>query len=132
MRIHLLAKNGPASRRALYRFFRTTGPAGVDLCLLSLADTLATYGLDLPQATWLAELEMCRSLLEAWFERAPELVSPPRLVSGDDLIGLFAMRPGRRIGELLSAIQEGQAAGEILDRPQALDFARTWLAANED
>ena len=31
------------SRRAVYRFFRTTGINGVDVCLLALADHLATY-----------------------------------------------------------------------------------------
>jgi poly(A) polymerase len=131
MRIHLLAKSAPASRRAIYRFFRATTAAGVDLCLLSLADTLATYGLELPQATWVSELEVCRSLLEAWLERAPEMVYPPRLVSGDDLMTFFELQPGRRIGELLSAIQEGQAVGDITNREQALQFARAWLASKQ-
>ncbi|RMF50976.1 MAG: HD domain-containing protein, partial [Anaerolineae bacterium] len=32
------------SRRAVYRLFRQTGDAGVDVCVLSLADFLGTYG----------------------------------------------------------------------------------------
>ena len=45
------------SRRATYRFFRDTGPAGVDVCLLSLADTLATYGMTLSPDTWIHQVE---------------------------------------------------------------------------
>ena len=46
----LLAQAGAQpSRRAVYRFFRNTGDAGVDVCLLSLADVLGTYGPTLPR-----------------------------------------------------------------------------------
>ena len=45
------------TRRAIYRFFRDAGPAGVDICLLTLADLRATYEQTLPQETWAAALE---------------------------------------------------------------------------
>jgi tRNA nucleotidyltransferase/poly(A) polymerase len=128
MRIHQLAQSRQApSRRAIFRYFRSTGPAGVDICLFSLADTLATYGTCLPQETWLAELEVCRSLLEAWWEHPAEAVTPPRLVSGDDLLHAFDLNPGPLVGELLAVIQEAQASGEINDRPQALEYAVKYL-----
>jgi putative nucleotidyltransferase with HDIG domain len=128
MRIHLLAQSGLApSRRAIYRFFRRTGAAGVDICLLSLADTLATYGPSLPPENWLSELEICRSLLEAWWEHPAKTVSPPRLVTGDDLLAAFNLPPGPKIGELLAAIQEAQACGEVTDHQQALEFAVKYL-----
>jgi poly(A) polymerase len=128
MRIHLLAQAGPApSRRAIYRYFRRTGPAGVDICILSLADTLATYGPALPPETWSTELEICHQLLAAWWEHPAETVSPPRLLTGDDLISSFDLVPGPHIGELLAAIQEAQACGEITNRQQALEYAVKYL-----
>ncbi len=78
MRPLLLAQSGDTpSRRAIYRFFRATGAAGVDICLLSLADTLATYGPGLPQDVWVRQLDTVRTLLEAWWEQAEEKVTPP-------------------------------------------------------
>jgi len=128
MRIHLLAKAPELpTRRAVYRFFRSTGPAGVEICLLSLADTLATYGDTLAMETWQAELIVCRILLQAWYEHPSEVVNPPRLVTGDDLLEHFKMTPGPIVGELLAAIHEAQAGGEITDRQQALAFANNWL-----
>ena len=128
MRIHLLAMAPELpTRRAVYRFFRSTGPAGVEICLLTLADTLATYGETLAMETWQAELDICRILLEAWFEHPGEVVNPPRLVTGDDLLEQFKMTPGPIVGELLAAIHEAQAGGEITDRQQALAFANNWL-----
>ncbi|MFH1906839.1 MAG: HD domain-containing protein, partial [Chloroflexota bacterium] len=48
MRIHyhtdrLVKEQKSPSRRAIYRFFRDSGEAGVDVCLLALADLRATY-----------------------------------------------------------------------------------------
>lgn len=126
-----LAREGkPPSRRAIYRFFRDTGPAGVELCLLALADLRATYEQTLPQESWAASLEVVRTMLEAWFEKRADQISPPPLVDGDDLMRELNLLPGKQIGELLNAIREAQAVGEVSTREQALDLARQKLKEN--
>ena len=78
MRPLLLGQGGALpTRRAIYRFYRDTGPAGVDICFLSLADFLATYGPSVHQDAWLHHLDVVRMLLEAWWESQAEVVSPP-------------------------------------------------------
>lgn len=119
------------TRRAIYRFFRDTGPAGVDICLLSMADTLATYGPSLPQDTWAHQLDVVRALLEAWWERPEENVSPPALVDGNSLIQTFDLKPGPLIGRLLDMVREAQAAGEIVDRQDALKLVQEFLAKQD-
>jgi tRNA nucleotidyltransferase/poly(A) polymerase len=133
MRPLLLAQNEQfPTRRAIYRFFRDTGPAGVDICLLSLADTLATYGPSLPQDTWAHQLDVVRTLLEAWWERPEENVSPPVLVDGNFLIETFNLKPGPLIGRLLDMIREAQATGLVVDRQGALELVREFLAEQEE
>lgn len=112
------------SRRAVYRFFRDTGAAGVDICLLSLADVLATYGPTLPREVWMRHLDVVRSLLDAWWENTGEHIAPPALVSGHELIREFRLKPGPLVGQMLEAIREAQAAGEVKEREQALAVAR--------
>jgi hypothetical protein len=116
------------SRRAIYRFFRDCGTAGVDVCLLSLADALATYGPTLPQDVWGSHLDTVRALLSAFWEQNQEQVAPPALVSGHDLLENFGLSPGPLIGELLEALREAQAMGDVRDRQEALHFAEGWLA----
>jgi putative nucleotidyltransferase with HDIG domain len=128
MRPLLLTQTGKApSRRAIYRFFRDTDAAGVDICLLALADTLATYGPTLPQDLWIAQLDVVRGLLEAWWEKRQEQVEPPALVRGEDLIQVLQMAPGPAMGDLLERLREAQACGEIKNRTEALKLARQWL-----
>ncbi len=128
MRLHWLVADGkPASRRAIYRFFRAAGEAGIEVCLLSLADTLATYRHQLPQDHWQAQLEFCAALLHAWWEKPLESVKPTPLLSGDDLQTELALSPGPQLGRLLAALLEAQAAGEITTRAEALEYARRML-----
>lgn len=132
MRPLLLAQSdAPPTRRAIYRFFRDCGEAGVDVCLLALADTLATYGPALPSDIWTKQLDVVRALLEAWWEEPTQVISPPPFLGGNDLIQIFGMTPGPRIGQLLEAIRECQAAGELNNRQEALDFARQWLEEHQ-
>lgn len=114
--------------RAIYRFFRDTGAAGVDICLLSLADVLATYGPTLPPDIWVRQLNIVRSLLEAWWDYPTQKVTPPVLLKGHDLINELGLKPGEQIGELLEYIREAQIAGLVTDRESALELARHWLA----
>ncbi len=137
MRIHsltnrLLDERKQPSRRAIYRFFRDMGEAGVDVILLSLADLRATYEHTLPQDTWTAALDVCRLLLENWWERPRETVAPPTLLNGNDVMQAFDLPPGPLIGQLLEAIRESQAMGEVSKREEALTFGRSWLSEHAE
>lgn len=124
MRPLWLAQRGELpSRRAIFRFFKDTGSTGVDICLLSLADTLATYGPTLPSALWDHQIDVTRSLLEAWWENRDRAIYPPAIVNGNDLINEFGLEPGPTVGSLLERIHEAQATGLVRNRRQALELA---------
>jgi tRNA nucleotidyltransferase/poly(A) polymerase len=123
-------KQGP-SRKAIYRFFRDAGKAGIDLVLLGLADLRGTRGHTLTQETWTAALDIARILLENYWEKPEETISPPRLLDGNDLMKALSLEPGPIVGQLLEAIREGQATGKIKVREQALEFAREELKRTE-
>jgi tRNA nucleotidyltransferase/poly(A) polymerase len=130
----LLTWGGVLSKRAIHRFFRDTGDAGVEIALLSLADNRATTGYD--DADQSSEgvsseggheyrllLETVTSLLDAYFNRRGTVVAPPPLLTGRDLIDLFGLEEGPAIGRLLAALQEAQATGQVTTR----DEAEVWV-----
>jgi poly(A) polymerase len=132
MRIHSLTQQlfderKQPSRRAIYRFFRDTREAGVDIILLSLADLRATYEHALPEELWKAELDVCRAMLENYWERPAEVVKPPSLLNGHEVMKVFDLPPSPLIGKLLEAVREAQATGSVSEKEDALDFAREWL-----
>ncbi len=100
----------------------------VDICLHSLADMLATQGAQLPQQEWSHHLDVVRMLLEAWWERKEEVVAPPALVNGADLMARFGLSPGRQIGELLDAVREAQAEGSVASVDEAYALVEQLLS----
>jgi putative nucleotidyltransferase with HDIG domain len=119
-----LARGEEVTRRAIYRYFRDTGDAGVDIVLLSLADHLATWGPNLRDERWMRRLEVAELLLHHYFERRAETVAPELPVDGHDLMGELDIEPGPQIGLLLDSLREAMAAGEIETREDALALAR--------
>jgi tRNA nucleotidyltransferase/poly(A) polymerase len=127
MRPHHLAAAGQPSRRAVYRYYRSLGPAGVDTALLSLADVRATGGAQLSLDDWQREVDLAAFLLDAYFNRPLEAVQPAPLIDGHDLMADLGLKPGRHIGQLLEALAEAQAAGELCSKTHALAFAAQWI-----
>lgn len=131
MRPLYLTKEGKLpSRRAVYRFFRDCGERGVDICMISLADILAAFGPTLDKDLWISHVNTINHLLESWWEKKSEYISPEKLITGNDLMMKFDLKAGPVIGKLLSEIQEGQAIGEINDKESAYKFANGWLVEN--
>jgi poly(A) polymerase len=116
----------PPSHRAIYRYFRDTGDAGIDILYLSLADHLATRGPELIPENWRLHTGNVRYVLEEHFKRE-SVATPPKLIDGNDLMNVFGLAPGPRLGELLEAVREAQAAGELTTRQEALDYIHNAL-----
>ncbi|TEU02521.1 MAG: metal-dependent phosphohydrolase, partial [Dehalococcoidia bacterium] len=99
------------------------GDVGIDTIFLNLADHLATRGPNLELEEWRRHAQSMAYVLEQRFSEE-SVVSPPKLISGHDLIDILGMSPGRELGQLLEAVREAQAAGEIANREEALLFIK--------
>jgi poly(A) polymerase len=131
MRPSLLShQNELPSKKAIYRFFRDTGAAGVDICILSLADVLATYGSTLPQERWMRHLDVVRALLSAWWEDPAEDLFPPPIINGEILMAELDLLPGPILGYLLESIREAQVTGNVHTQQEATTLARKLLQEN--
>jgi poly(A) polymerase len=129
---HLLSAGETPSPLAIYRFFSKDGPVAVDVLLLNLATTWATYDSGLPQNHWLDLLELHRTLYEAYWEHYETAIDPARLIDGRDLMKSFSLTPGPLIGDLLELVREGQITGAINDQETALQAVRDQLKSRPD
>ena len=100
----------------------------MDLVLLGLADVRGMRAHALTTETWNSYLDVAHTLLENYWERPQEIIAPPRLVDGHELMKELGLKAGPAVGQLLESIRENQAAGKIENREQALSFAREELA----
>jgi poly(A) polymerase len=127
MRPLALAREEHVTPRAVYRFFRDTGPAGVETLLLGLADRLATGRTSTEDEGWQRLLKLTGRMLGDYWNRRRTRISPPSLVNGDDLLREFELQPGPIIGELLDLVVEAQVSGEVRNADEALSLVRERL-----
>jgi len=125
MRPLQLQREEPLPLRTLHRYHRATGAVGPEVCLLSLADNLAK-GEGRAKGAWTAFVARMGELLDAFFFRHEQVVAPPPLLRGGELVAEVGMAPGPAIRELLTSLAEAQASGTVSDREQALRFALEW------
>jgi poly(A) polymerase len=117
--------------RAIYRYYREAGEAGVDGVLLMLAGYLAARWPTVEPQEWGDLLEgVAAPLLDAFFRRHQQVVAPPPLVTGGDLMDHLGTGPGPHIGAIGERLLEEQAAGTIRTKKQALRLAQRLLDEN--
>ncbi len=117
------------SRKACLRLVKAVGDDLAGLFLLAMADSLAGQGPGKPPG-------MEENLAALWAEVhgvyeehiQPVFASPP-LVTGHDLIGVFALEPGPAFKEILDGLVVAQVEGLVADREQALAWVKMFLEA---
>ncbi|MDX2077960.1 MAG: hypothetical protein SFZ02_16140 [bacterium] len=117
----------PTDLLSLHYFWRENGDAGVDACLIALAYHLAYENTMLKQDVWLKHLEHVQVLMDAYYTRYDEIVSPPTLITGDDLLAQFGLEPSRKIGQLLTLVREAQVLGHVHTTEEALAYIKNQL-----
>jgi poly(A) polymerase len=125
-----IASEDLPTQRAIYRYFRDTGDAGIDILFLALADYLATHGPLLDIKEWERHCRLIDYILAEHAKQQAKFL-PPKLIDGHDLISYFGLTPGPLIGELLAKVHEAQASSEISTREEALALVHKEMLAAE-
>ena len=114
---------GDLSQKACRRIIRDAGELAPLLVLHSLADKDASHGYRWRSAR--AKLiRTCREILKLYRSSGKEILAPPRLIDGHDVMRLLGIGPGREVGRILEEVSSRQIAGEISNREQALDLVK--------
>ena len=128
--LHMSFAGGDISRRARYRFFRDVGPrtsdqrAGVDVIMLALVDRVAMNA-QLDAGEWHAYLvHMAQMLTFLYSEQGVDRPMRQPFVDGRTLMQELGLAPGPALGQIMEALAEAQAAGDVTSRAEALKMAQ--------
>ena len=121
LRLGFMVHDRPLGRREAYRYLRATQPHTEASVVISLADRFATRGVRARQAYVRAHAETADELLALVSELEAEERAP--LLRGDEIAELTGAE-GPRIGELVDALAEEQAAAAVTTRDEAVAFVR--------
>jgi len=116
------------TQRAIYRYFRDTGEAGIDILILALADYLASRGPLVSMEEWEKHCQLINYIL-AEHDKQQAKILPVKLIDGRDIMNNFDLAPGPLIGKLLATVNEAYASGELNTREEALALVQRELSA---
>jgi poly(A) polymerase len=122
-----MANDELPTQRAIYRYFRDTGEAGIDILLLALADYLASRGPLASMEDWRKHCQLVNYIM-AEHDKQQAKISPVELIDGHDIMDTFGLAPGPLIGKLLAMVSEGHASGELSTREEALALVQEKLS----
>jgi hypothetical protein len=128
MRPAHLARDFPATPRAIYRYYRDAGATGPDCALLGVADQMAMQAQDFIPDAWQRRLATTRTLFDAFFRNHPRSIAPAPLLNGRQVMAEFGLKPGPHIGALLEALREAQAVGEFSTEAEAWTWLRRYVS----
>jgi len=111
------------SPRAKLRFFRAGEEESVSIILISLADKFATRG-PLTTVNDRNEFkEYLLHLLKVYFYEK-DLVKPPRLLDGNEVMKILNIPPGPIVGKILKALEEAQVEKKVINKSEAEEFIK--------
>jgi poly(A) polymerase len=114
------------SQRAIYRYFRDTGDAGIDILVLALADFLASRGPLVSMEDWEKHCQLINYIIEE-HDKQQSKILPVKLIDGHDIMDSLGLIPGPLVGKLLAIVDEAHASGELSTREEALALVRREL-----
>ncbi len=123
-----MAHEGLPTQRAIYRYFRDTGEASIDILILALADYLASRGPLASMEEWKKHCQLINHILTE-HEKQQAKILPVKLIDGHDIMNNFDLSPGPLIGKLLAIVNEAHASDELSTKEEALALVRKELSA---
>jgi len=107
------------TQRAMYRFFRDLGDASFDTLVLIYADKMAASKSPTDNNEHLSIRALANNLMDYYFQEYSK--SPPEsLLTGNEIMEILALKPGKKIGELITLIEEAEREGRITTREEAI------------
>jgi poly(A) polymerase len=122
--------NQSLSRKGIVRFFRSLNGLTPDLLIMALADacakTIRPCGAVPSFSGFIADL------LKMYDKDYTRRKIDDRLITGQDLITLFGLKPSPVFKTILEAVEEARLSRTFDSREDAIAWVRSWLDLNEN
>lgn len=112
--------------KAYMRLVKTVGEEFPGLFILAMADSLAGQGAGKPPGME-EDIASLYFETEETYRQTIKPVLAKRLLTGDDLIEIFGLKPGPEFREIFDNLENEQVEGKVQSREQALDWVKSYL-----
>jgi len=121
----LASKGNAPDNLDVYRYFREIGENGIAVSWMWLCHKMAKQKIQFDPDQWANDVILISRLWQNYWV-CPELINPPQLINGHDIISALGINPSQKIGEFLKAISEEQVMGRINTKDEAIRFIKKY------
>ncbi|MFB3040675.1 MAG: hypothetical protein ACE1ZS_02565, partial [Candidatus Poribacteria bacterium] len=117
-------------RRELIQFLRNTKEDWLGVILLSYADLRASQGEGGQSDDLTKTVGIIKQLADLYYQEIRPMMTHGRLITGNEIMQTFGLKPGINIGRILKHIEDLQFDGNIHTPQDALEATRQFLDAS--
>jgi poly(A) polymerase len=107
--------------RSRYRFMKDIDGPVLDTLIFALADALAVNSNSPDEITTLPLFETVNTLMTYYFDEFSKNTTLP-LLSGDEIMRVLDLKPGKKVGKLLEVIKTAERKGSLSTKEEALQL----------
>jgi len=108
--------------KSYMKYIRKMGDNSIDAIILAKADRLSAQGPEITEEMTKHNLECLDSLLNYYLSVRDTLTPLPKLLTGNEIMELLNIKPSRKLGEIISKMEEAQISGDITSKEDAVNF----------
>jgi poly(A) polymerase len=123
MRAHLLSRETTITDHARYRFVKDGGDAVPGILLVTYADSIASSG----KGNAVKDVERTIQELMDYYATSQRVKARKRLITGNDLMKRFHLKPGPVFKTLLDAVEKARMDGMVKNKTEAIAFVEQLL-----
>ncbi len=115
------------TEKIMMRYVRKMDKNSIDAIILAQADRLSARGPEITDDIVERNINSLNMLLKFYLEVKDNLKPLPKLLSGDEIMKEFHIKPSPLLGDVISALHEAQLSGDITTKEHAHVFVKNYI-----
>lgn len=112
------------SDKIMMRYVRKMEDDAIDAIIIGKADRLSALGPEITEDMVNENLTMLDKLLKFYLDSLETLKPLPKLLDGNEIMGILNIKPSPQLGKILNELHEAQLNGDITTKEQAVEFVK--------
>lgn len=114
------------SEKVMMRYVRKSEDNAIDTILIAQADRLSAQGPEITHEIVEENIAALNKLLYFYLDALKTLEPLPKLLDGKDIMRILNIKPSKKLGEIISALEEAQINGEVVTKDDAVLFIKNY------
>lgn len=122
---HVIASEG-LNEKIKMRYVRKMEDDVIENIFLAMSDRLSARGKAITDEIVNKNISGLNELLGFYLSVKDNLEPLPKLLSGEEIMELKALKPSKELGEIVNALKEAQINGDVTTKDDAIEFVKAY------